>query len=93
MPTAEALAAGRDLEVLAHVSITDPLEGLLVDNDRPFTVKGVGNSYEGNVVTRIQRWEGTDVVAEKPTIAGRRTGSSRSRSPSTSPTSRRATTW
>ena len=70
VPTSEPLAAGSDLEVLAHVSISNPSEGLLVDNDRPFTVKGVGNSYEGNVVTRIQRWEGTYVVDQKPTIAG-----------------------
>ena len=70
VPTSEPLAAGSDLEVLAHVSISNPSEGLLVDNDRPFTVKGVGNSYEGNVVTRIQRWEGTHVVDQKPTIAG-----------------------
>ena len=66
----EPLAAGSDLEVLAHVSISNPSEGQLVDNDRPFTVKGVGNSFEGNVVTRVQRWEGTYVVDEQPTIAG-----------------------
>ena len=33
-------------------------------------VRGAANSFEGNVVTRIQRWEGTEVVAEEPTIAG-----------------------
>jgi hypothetical protein len=33
-------------------------------------VKGVGNSFEGTIVTRIQRWEGTYVVDQKPTIAG-----------------------
>lgn len=60
----------RDLAVLAHVSVSDPSEGLVVDNDEPFTVKGVGNSFEGNIVTRIQRWEGTYIVDQLPTIAG-----------------------
>lgn len=70
VPTSEPLTAGSDLAVLAHVSLSDPSEGTTVDNDEPFTVKGVGNSYEGNIVTRIQRWEGTHVVDEEPAIAG-----------------------
>lgn len=71
IPTSEPLAAGSDLAVLAHVSLSDPSEGLLVDNDEPFTVKGVGNSFEGNIVTRIQRLSGVvEVVAEQPAIAG-----------------------
>lgn len=70
VPTSEPLSAGSDLEVLAHVSISNPSEGAEVDNDRPFTVEGVANSFEGNVVTRVQRWEGTYVVDELPTIAG-----------------------
>ncbi|HEV2796330.1 MAG TPA: Gmad2 immunoglobulin-like domain-containing protein [Nocardioides sp.] len=70
VPTSEPLSAGSDLDVLAHVSISNPSEGQEVDNDRPLTVKGVGNSFEGNVVTRIQRWDDTYVVDELPTIAG-----------------------
>lgn len=71
VPTSEPLAAGSDLAVLAHVSLSDPSEGLLVDNDEPFTVTGVGNSFEGNIVTRIQRLSGVvEVVAEEPAIAG-----------------------
>ncbi len=70
VPTAEPLAAGSDLAVLAHVSLSDPFEGQVVDNDEPFTVKGVANSFEGNVVTRLQRWEGTYIVDQKPAIAG-----------------------
>ena len=70
VPTSEPLSAGSDLEVLAHVSISNPSEGQQVDNDRPFTVKGVGSSFEGNIVTRIQRWEGTYVVDQIPAIAG-----------------------
>jgi hypothetical protein len=70
VPTSEPVAAGSDLDVLAHVSLSDPFEGQVVDNDEPFVVRGAANSFEGNVVTRIQRWEGTEVVAEEPTIAG-----------------------
>lgn len=71
VPTSEPLAAGSDLAVLAHVSLSDPSEGLLVDNDEPFTVTGVGNSFEGNIVTRIERLSGVEeVVAEQPAIAG-----------------------
>lgn len=70
VPTSEPLTAGPDLAVLARVSIDFPSEGRTVDNDEPFTVRGLGNSFEGNIVTRIQRWEGTAVVAELPTIAG-----------------------
>ncbi len=70
VPASEPLTVGSDLAVLAHVSISDPSEGTEVDNDEPFTVTGVGNSFEGNIVTRIQRWEGTYVVDQKPAIAG-----------------------
>lgn len=70
VPTSEPLTVDSDLAVLAHVSISDPSEGDEVDNDEPFTVTGLGNSFEGNIVTRIQRWEGTYIVDEKPAIAG-----------------------
>ena len=71
IPVAAApVSAGSDLAVLAHVSLTEPSEGARVDNDEPFTVSGLGNSFEGNIVTRIQRWEGTYVVDQKPAIAG-----------------------
>ncbi|MCW2735650.1 Gmad2 immunoglobulin-like domain-containing protein [Nocardioides sp.] len=70
VPTSEPLDAGSDLAVLAHVSLSAPSEGERVDNDEPFTVTGLGNSFEGNIVTRIQRWEGTYVVDQKPAIAG-----------------------
>ena len=59
-----------DLDVLAHVNISDPFWGQVVDNDEPFVVKGVGNSYEGNIVTRVQTFEGRDVIDPQPTIAG-----------------------
>lgn len=70
VPTSQPVTTSPDLDVLAHVSLSDPFEGQVVDNDQPFVVRGAANSFEGNVVTRIQRWEGTEVVAEEPTIAG-----------------------
>lgn len=71
IPTSEPLATGSDLDVLAHVSLSDPSDGATVDNDDPFTVKGLGNSFEGNIVTQIQRLEGVvEIVKEKPAIAG-----------------------
>jgi spore germination protein GerM len=70
VPTSEPLANGKVLDTLAHVSLTTPGEGMLVDNDEPFVVEGVGNSFEGNIVTRIQRWEGTFVVDQLPATAG-----------------------
>jgi hypothetical protein len=71
VPTSEPLTAGSDLAVLAHVSLSAPSEGLRVDNDEPFTVTGLGSSFEGNIVTRIQRLSGVvEVVAEEPAIAG-----------------------
>ncbi|MFC7360229.1 Gmad2 immunoglobulin-like domain-containing protein [Nocardioides astragali] len=71
VPTSEPLAEGSDLEVLAHVSLSDPSDGATVDNDDPFTVKGLGNSYEGNIVTEIQRHEGVvEIVQMEPAIAG-----------------------
>ena len=69
-PTPEPLLNAPVLDTLALVSLTTPSEGMLVDNDEPFVVEGVGNSFEGNIVTRIQRWEGTYVVDERPAIAG-----------------------
>lgn len=70
VPTSEPLGNAPDLDVLSHVSLSDPSEGQEVDNDEPLTVRGVASFPEGNVVTRIQRWEGTHVVGEVPATAG-----------------------
>jgi spore germination protein GerM len=70
VPTSEPLANGPVLETLALVSLTSPGEGVYVDNDEPLVVEGVGNSFEGNIVTRVQRWEGTYIVDQLPAIAG-----------------------
>ena len=70
VPASEPLAQGRDLGVLARVSISTPSEGQVVDNDGPLVVSGAGNSYEGNIVTELQALDGTVVVVPTPTIAG-----------------------
>lgn len=70
VPTSEPLAKGSDLAVLAHVSLSDPSEGTTVDNDEPFVVKGVGNSYEGTIVITLQVADTSEVLLEEPTIAG-----------------------
>ena len=70
VPTSEPLSAGSDLAVLAHVSLTAPAEGQVVPRGGGLIVDGFGNSFEGTIVITIQRWEGTEVVAEVPTIAG-----------------------
>ncbi|WP_374455883.1 Gmad2 immunoglobulin-like domain-containing protein [Nocardioides sp.] len=70
VPTSEPLAPAPDLDVLSRVNLLNPDEGQEVDNDGGLVVEGLANSFEGNVVIRVQRWEGTAVVAEVPTIAG-----------------------
>ena len=70
VPASEPLAAGSDLEVLAHVSLSNPSEGQVVDNDGGLVVDGAGNSFEGNIVITVQPADGSDVVIEEPTIAG-----------------------
>lgn len=70
VPVSEPLANGPVLATLAHVSLTTPTEWMLVDNDEPLVVEGVGNSFEGNIVTRLQRLDGSEVLDPQPTIAG-----------------------
>ena len=70
VPTSEPLANGPVLETLALVSLTTPSEGMVVDNDEPLVVEGVGNSYEGNIVTRLEGADGIEAIDSVPTIAG-----------------------
>lgn len=70
VPTSEPLAQGPDLDVLARVSLGSPSEGQVVDNDEPLTVSGAGNSFEGNIVTWLERPDGSEVIGQTPTIAG-----------------------
>jgi hypothetical protein len=63
--TSGPVTAGPDLDVLAHVSLSDPFEGQVADNDEPFVVRGAASSTDGTVTTRIQRREGTFVIGQK----------------------------
>lgn len=69
VPTNEPIANGPVLDTLAHVSITDPAEGAVVPSDGQLQVSGVANSFEANVVVRVQRYEGTEIVAQQPLTA------------------------
>lgn len=63
VPTSEPLANGPVLDTLAHVNLTTPTEGQVVTGDL-LQVTGVGNSYEANLLWRLQPERGADVVAE-----------------------------
>ena len=63
-PTSEPLANAPILKTLSLVSLSSPAEGETVSGDS-LQVEGVANSFEANVIVRIQRWEGTEVVAEE----------------------------
>lgn len=67
-PASEPLANGPVLETLSHVSLTTPAEGEVVTGDS-LDVSGVASSFEANVIVRLQRFEGTGIVAEQPITA------------------------
>lgn len=67
-PTSEPLANDSVLATLAHVSLTTPSEGQVVHGDT-LHVSGLANSFEANVVVRLQRWEGTEVMFQEPLTA------------------------
>jgi hypothetical protein len=67
-PASEPLANAPVIETLSHVSITEPMEGATVSGDR-LELSGVANSFEANVIVRLQRFEGTEIVAEEPFTA------------------------
>ena len=69
VPTNEPVTNGPVLDTLAHVSLTDPAEGAVVPADGQLRVTGVANSFEANVVVRVQRYEGTEIVAQQPITA------------------------
>lgn len=68
VPTSEPLSNGELLDTLSHVNLTTPTEGDELTGDT-LEVSGVANSFEANVVIRLQRYEGTHVVFEKPLTA------------------------
>ncbi|MFC6286702.1 Gmad2 immunoglobulin-like domain-containing protein [Nocardioides sp. GCM10027113] len=64
----EPLANTPILETLALVSLTSPTEGEQVSGDT-LTVSGVANSFEANVVVRLQPLGATETVLEMPITA------------------------
>lgn len=62
-PTSEPLANGELMRTLALVNITSPVEGEVVSGDT-LEVTGVANSFEATVQYRLQRYEGTHIVAQ-----------------------------
>lgn len=67
VPTAEPLANGPILETLALVSLTTPGEGAATGGT--LEVTGVANSFEANVVVRVEEYETQVVLVEQPFTA------------------------
>lgn len=65
--TSEPLAAAPQLDVLSLMSISDPVEGLVVSDS--FVARGVANGFEGTVACRLLN-DDREAVWEEPTIAG-----------------------
>jgi hypothetical protein len=61
--TSEPLANGPVLDTLALVNLTMPAQDQVVSGDL-LKVSGVANSFEANVVIRLQRYEGTFIALE-----------------------------
>lgn len=68
VPAAEPLASGGVLATLSHVNLSRPAEGAVVTGPR-LAVSGVANSFEATVVIRLQRYEGTAIVFQRPVMA------------------------
>jgi hypothetical protein len=64
VPTSEPVVNAPPLDVLSLVSISDPSEGQVFQQDSTLEVKGVANSFEANVVWRLQSHEGTGIVGQ-----------------------------
>ena len=59
VPTSEPVAAGPDLDVLAHVSLSEPSEGRAIRVGKALTIDGVGLSEDGRVSIRVKGSERT----------------------------------
>lgn len=67
VPTSEPLTNDDPLDVLSLVSISDPVEGLVVTDS--FIARGAASSFEGNVPWKLKASDGT-VVREGFATAG-----------------------
>ncbi len=68
VPTSEPLSNAPVLETLSHVNISTPAEGDVITGDK-LEVSGVANSFEANVLIRLQRFEGTFIAFQGNTTA------------------------
>lgn len=68
VPAAEPLANDGVLATLSHVNLSSPAEGAVVTGSR-LRINGVANSFEANVVLRLQRYEGTFIAFQRPVTA------------------------
>jgi hypothetical protein len=66
-PASEPLVNGPVLQTLSLVNLTTPAEGDTVSGT--LEVSGVGNSFEANIVVRLQRYEGTYIALQEPITA------------------------
>jgi len=66
VPTSEPLTNAPQLDVLSHMSISDPAEGEIYQGS--FTARGASNGFEASVYCQIVDGNGTAVWGE-PTIA------------------------
>lgn len=67
-PASEPLANGPVLDTLAHVNITTPEQDEVVTGDT-LEVTGVANSFEANVLVKLQRYEGTAIAFQEGVMA------------------------
>lgn len=67
-PTSEPLANGPLFDTLSLVNLDSPAEGDVVTGDT-LEVSGVANSFEANVIVKLQRYEGNAVVFQEGVTA------------------------
>jgi hypothetical protein len=67
-PTSEPLANGPLFDTLSLVNIDSPAEGDVITGDT-LEVSGVANSFEANVVVKLQRYEGTFIAFQEGVTA------------------------
>jgi len=67
-PASEPLANGPVLETLSLVNLTTPAEGDVISGDT-LDFNGVANSFEANVLIRLQRGEGNFIAFEGAVMA------------------------
>lgn len=67
-PTSEPVSNGSVLATNSHVQLTTPNEGDVITGDT-LEVSGVANSFEANVIIRLQRFGGTFIDFNEPVAA------------------------